>query len=187
MPAMPRWARMSILAFAAAITVILLAINWTPPATGAETCVVHRDGPGRELLYNACNECRIAKVERTRPGSTFPASRTYTIPPKSRTQLSFRGPGQTRIVSDTACDIPAPTAVTPAQQAAPTCTQLMRRGDGMMVAANLCESCRSMVLERSMPDGSTQQETFLIDGRGTVPVPSLGAARARILTDGACR
>lgn len=187
MPAMPRWARMSILALAAAFTVVLLVVNWTPPAVGASACVVHRDGPGREELYNSCAECRIAKVERTRPGSTFPVSRTYTIPPKSRTQLSFRGPGQTRVVSDTPCDIPDTTQVNPANVPAPTCTQLMRRADGAMLAANVCDSCRLMVLERSMPNGQTEQQSFVIAARGTVPVPSQGATRARILTDSVCR
>ena len=187
MPAMPRWARMSILIVAAAFTVVLLAANWTPPAVGADTCVVHRDTATRELLYNACDECRIVKVERQRPGNDFPVTRTYTVPGKSRTQLSFRGPGRTRIMSDVPCEPPAATTPSAAAATGQSCSKLVQRANGTVVATNQCDSCRIVVVERFLSNGSSKRQSFMVNGESAVPIPAMGAVQVRIVTDTACR
>jgi len=64
-----------------------------------------RDGAGREALRNTCETCITVKVERRRPGQSAgtPNVREYNIPSGTVQPLSFRGPGLTRIVNETAC------------------------------------------------------------------------------------
>ncbi|HEY9079108.1 hypothetical protein [Magnetovibrio sp.] len=71
-----------------------------------------RDAAGRETVYNACQTCITVKVERSRPGQNLgtPNQRDFNIPGGTHQLLSFRGPGLTRIVTESAC----PTAGAPA-------------------------------------------------------------------------
>ena len=66
-------------------------------------CVRLGKSGGRETLINRCGDCRTVKLQRRRPGGDFPAVRTIKVPELSRIELSFRGPGRTRIVSDQSC------------------------------------------------------------------------------------
>ena len=68
-------------------------------ARAATTCSRLFKTAGGEQLINSCNSCRIVKLQRKRPGEGAPINRTYTVPPKTTTNLSFRGPGRSRIVS----------------------------------------------------------------------------------------
>lgn len=183
---------MSLLMIAAVAAAVMIASGWTPPAIGAGTaCVVQRQTEGRELLYNACGECRVATVERQRPGEGFPISRKYTIPGNSVTQMSFRGPGSTRITGDAACDTAArkdQSAASPkVAPASPSCTQMIRRGDGTLAAANSCQDCRSVTIERVDARGASTSEVYAIDARQSVPVDPMGAVRAKIIGETGCR
>lgn len=65
-----------------------------------------RDQAGREILSNRCNTCITFKVERRRPGQSTlgtPNSRDFNVPAGTYQALPFRGPGKTRIVSESPC------------------------------------------------------------------------------------
>lgn len=88
---------------------LLAASLWTAAAEAMSInrCVrLARDGVGNETLVNICSACVVAKVERRRPGndSRTPTMRDFTIPTGSQQPLPFRGPGKTRILSETPCE-----------------------------------------------------------------------------------
>ena len=60
---------------------------------------------GSEILVNRCDVCMKIKVERKRPGNVgaVPTMRDYTMPAGSKQPLPFKGPGGTRISSESAC------------------------------------------------------------------------------------
>ena len=148
-------------------------------------CVMLGRQSGRELLVNTCKTCGIVKVTRKRPGSNPAIHREYPVPAKSKTELSFRGPGQTRLVSDAPCFDEEKAAEE--DSGAKKCTQLQRRIDGGLVVINTCNGCRQVVTERLGPGGFKDKQTLTIAGLAYVPVKSKGASTAKILSEKKCR
>ncbi len=148
----------------------------------AAKCVRLGKSGGRETLTNRCGECRTVKLQRRRPGGNFPAVRTATVPGLSRIELSFRGPGRTRIVSDQSCRA--------AQDPAPgndgqRCTRLKVMKNGTLALVNQCAICRMAVVERAQPGGGRKMRTVAVDAHAAVPIG--GEGQARVLTEKSCR
>jgi len=59
----------------------------------------------RETIVNVCQGCVVVKLSRQRPGNIngMPSERTFTLLPGNQLPLSFKGPGQTRITSESPC------------------------------------------------------------------------------------
>ena len=92
--------------------VILLPSLWMGsalPAHGASLknpaqCVsLRKKLNGREVVINACEECKVVRVERQRAGGGVPNFRTLVVQKKAAADLPFRGPGRTRLVGADPC------------------------------------------------------------------------------------
>ncbi len=157
----------------------------------AQKCVRLGTQAGREILVTACPACRIVHLERKRPGGTFPAQRTYTVPERSRVTLSFRGPGRTRILSDGPCRGAAPEDAgekPPGTERQAKCIHLRRTKGGPVVLFNGCRACWSVVVERAGPGGARKTQTFAVAGQASVPLARPGApVQARIVAEKPCR
>lgn len=138
-----------------------------------------------DVVVNTCQVCRQVGVERTRPGARFPTTRTVVVPPGSRIELGFRGPGRTRVVSEEACWDEGGKAAEPAGDGR-QCVQFGRL-QGSFVLFNACPQCRRVVVERTGPDGGVGRTTYLLAPRSRLPFPSAGAAKATIAAESACR
>ena len=141
---------------------------------------------GREILLNTCGSCRIVKLQRTRPGASAPINRTLTVAAKTRTELSFRGPGQTRIQSDSSCKGDAKSAPAPQISDAKRCIQMKQTTDGIGLV-NPCKECRIAIVERVDKFSNRKQETIAIAGQSAMKLESRGAAGARVLSEKACK
>ncbi|NQU58836.1 MAG: hypothetical protein HQ513_16530 [Rhodospirillales bacterium] len=171
---------------------------WLLPATSAEAalkCSRLIKTVGGEQLINTCGSCRIVKIQRKRPSSAAPINRTLTVPPKTTTDLSFRGPGQSRILSDTPC---RPSAAGSAPTGASKSTKsdgkrciVLQRTDKAGVTglalANTCNECRMAVVDRIDGEGARKSQSIAIGGRSLMPIPALGALQAAILDDQPCK
>ena len=151
--------------------------------------------PGGEKLINTCGSCRIIKVQRKRPGADAPINRTLTMAPRTTTDLSFRGPGQSRIIADTSCQ-PTPTqgATTGAQKGPQAdgkrCIIMQRTlnaGITGLALANTCSACRKAVVDRIHADGSRRSQNVVIAGKSVIPLAAKGAAQAGILHEKPCK
>ena len=72
--------------------------------TAQDKCVnIRKKLNGREVVVNACEECKIVRVERQRPGGGVPNFRTLIVREKSIVDLPFKGPGRTRFVGADPC------------------------------------------------------------------------------------
>lgn len=146
--------------------------------------VTHRSG--FENMVNRCGECRVAHVSRTRPGS-MTITRIVHVPAGKSVQLPFKGRGQTRITSESFCanakgEDPGQNLQDNAQ-----CLKIKNMQTSGVVIVNLCEKCRTAVIERFDADNTSTQEVMAVKGRAYVPVPAQGAVSARILTEQKCR
>ncbi|NQV47572.1 MAG: hypothetical protein HQ504_07300 [Rhodospirillaceae bacterium] len=195
-PEIPLWARLAAL--------IALMLAWpafaapmlapAPHAIGSSLltpvalkCSRIIQQQGREILINTCGSCRIVKVSRTRPGATAPINRTLTVAPKTQTGLSFKGPGQTRIQSDTPCK-PQGAGATPAPLASDNkrCIQMQQTVAGLGLV-NPCKECRVAVVERVDQFSNRRQETVAIAGQSAIKLEAKGATGARVLSEKACK
>ena len=145
---------------------------------------------GREVLINSCGTCRIVKVQRKRPGASAPINRTLTLAPRTTTQLSFRGPGQSRVMSDTACKSSSVGKVPPRQGSSldndgKKCLKLAQSPAGMGLV-NACKECRAAVVERVDAQGNRKSQTVVIAGASAVKIPSKGATGVRIQSEKIC-
>ena len=145
-------------------------------------CVRLGKSSGRETLTNRCGDCRTVKLQRRRPGGDFPAVRTVTVPELSRIELSFRGPGRTRIVSDQSCRA---ASAQPAGDDGQRCTRLKVMKNGALALVNQCAICRIAVVERAVPGGGRRMRTVAVAARAAVPIG--GEGQARVLTEKSCR
>lgn len=178
--------------------VLLALFVWllaAAPAEAALKCTRLVKTLSGEQLVNTCGSCRIVKLQRKRPSSAAPINRTYTLAPKTTTDLSFRGPGQSRINSDTPC---RPSA----QGSAPKSDPKKIRGDGKrciimqrtqnagvtgLALANTCNECRMAVIDRINVKGERRSQSIAIGGRSLLPIDPLGALQAAILDDKPCK
>lgn len=145
---------------------------------------------GREALINNCGECRIVKVQRKRPGSSAPINRTLTLAPRTTTQLSFRGPGRSRIMSDSPCRASAIGKVPPRRGASlasdgKKCIKIAQTPAGIGLV-NTCTQCRAAVVERVDAKGNRKSQTLVIASTSTMKLPSKGATGMRVQSEKAC-
>lgn len=176
---------------ASVVLALVLVTAWggSPVHTGevllagvkAAKCVRLGKSGGRETLTNRCGECRIVKLQRRRPGGNFPAVRTVTVPDLARIELSFRGPGRTRILSDQSCRAAAQSQKDDGQR----CIQVKAMRNGRLALINQCAVCRMAVVQISVRGGGRKMQTMAVAARAAVPVG--GAGQARVLTEKPCR
>ena len=80
----------------ARVVLLLLAalvLGWSFQAAAAEkTCVRLTRYASGEMIENRCLSCRLVNVQRTRPGTNFPATRTLTIPKRTRPDRALPWP-----------------------------------------------------------------------------------------------
>jgi len=161
----------------------LAAKNHRPAVTAPGQCVQAVNRVEGDVLVNLCNECRIADITHKRQGDGFPLTRSYRVPESGRVELSFRGSGKTRVVSEHPCETPqAQTTDTGYKD----CAKLARHKNGDAALINACPVCRGVVIERLAGNGQRQRETFALSGRTLVPVPLRGAAKITIVSELAC-
>ncbi|MHA1597618.1 MAG: hypothetical protein ACTSV1_02765 [Alphaproteobacteria bacterium] len=194
----PLWARLAAL--------IALLISWPVMAAGlpkapvsvfsplltpvALTCTRLFKQQGRDVLINNCGECRIVKVQRKRPGSAAPINRTLTLAPKTTTQLSFRGPGRSRILSDTACKRSSVGKLPPRQGSSlasdgKKCLKLAQSPAGIGLL-NACNECRAAIVERVDAKGNRKSQTLVIAATSAMKLPTNGATGVRIQSEKSC-
>ena len=179
------------LAFAA-LFICLLAI---PTAEAKQKCTRLVKTLRGEQLINSCSSCRIVQLQRKRPSSAAPINRTYTLAQNTTTDLSFRGPGQSRILSDSSCrpsaNYKAPTAAQKAIMSDGKQCIIMQRADNNGVTglalANTCKECRMAVVDRINGKGERRSQSIAISGRSLIPIAALGAMQAAILDDQPCK
>ncbi|HEC90975.1 MAG TPA: hypothetical protein ENI55_04850 [Alphaproteobacteria bacterium] len=172
-----------VLGFALLSAAVALAL--TPAlAIGISQCVTLVGGNGNKRLINRCPVCRIAGVERMRPGDSVPVYRKFTLPKNSRISVSLYGPGRSRIISDTPCAAAGKRNRQIVRKAG-TCVRFNRNG-GSLVLANSCQVCRSVLLERTATDRSRSNQSFAIAARSVVPVAANGSVSAKIINERSC-
>lgn len=92
---------------------VLMALSIGALSSAAHAMAINRcmrvlqNSAGRETVVNTCTACMTVKVERQRPGQTLgtPSMREFNLPGGSSQPLPFRGPGATRIMSETPCPV----------------------------------------------------------------------------------
>jgi hypothetical protein len=179
--------------FIALIALVALLVWQLPvtPASAALKCTRLVKGPGGEKAVNTCGSCRIVMIQRKRPGADAPINRTLTLAAKTTTGLSFRGPGHSRILSDTPCRQPAPNkAPANPQEAAKRCILMQRTVNGGvsgLALANTCDECRTAVVDRIDANGSRRSQNVVIGGKSVIPLTAKGAVQAGILSEKACK
>ncbi len=162
-----------------------VALALTPAlAIGISQCVTLVGGNGNKKLINRCPVCRVAKVERMRPGAAAPVYRKFTLPKNSRISVSLYGPGRSRVISDLPC-AGAGKRNKQAISKAGTCVRFSRKGDNL-VLVNSCQVCRSVMLERTNKDRSRKNQSFAIAARAIVPVTARGSVSAKIINEMSC-
>lgn len=145
-------------------------------------CVQAVNRTSGDILINSCNECRLVQITYRRPNNDFPLHRSYRLRANARMDLSFKGTGQTRVMNDSPCD-PAPIETSDGHK---DCAKLVRGKDGRPTLANACPVCRGIVIERVGADGLRRRQTLALTGLSMVPIPALGAAGVRIVTEMEC-
>lgn len=169
----------------------------TPAAAGVETppvsvwlaaaskqrCVKTRKRGGRSTLINSCRECRSVSLQHKRPGSGFPVARSYSVPASSEIQLSFRGSGATRILSDRPCRDKSTSQGADNER---DCAHLLKRKSGNVLLVNACKRCRAVSIERVATSGRRERKVFALTPRSHMTLARQGAAQIRIVADKAC-
>lgn len=191
--------KISFLTRAGMILLAGLIIWWQAPrpAEAKLTCTRLVTTPRGEQLVNTCGSCRLVHVQRKRPGADAPINRTLTLAPRTTTDLSFRGPGHSRIIADTPCHQGAGAeggATTEAQQGPQEDNKrciLMQRtvnaGVSGLALANTCNECRTAVVDRVDAQGRRRSQNIAIGGRSIMPLPAKGAVQAGILHEKPCK
>lgn len=170
------------------LTALLFISGQPTAAAAAGQCAMVGRQNEREVLFNRCETCQIVTLTHKRPGPDPAVTRKYTVPGKSDTDLSFRGPGVTRIQSVTPCIAPPPPPpAADGETDGKQCAQLQRRVDGGLVIINSCNACREVVAERTGPGKFAAKETYTIAGKSYIPLSTKGGNEADIISDKVCR
>ena len=172
----------------AASALVLLS----PGQAAAEECVRLVPDPGGESLVNQCNACRIVTLLRSRTGNATPTQRSFTVHPGMPVAVPFKGPGRSRMTSESPCEgtpgAPVNIVKPEAQAAAepePLCVKLFRVED-RVVMLNGCDFCRKITVARTGPGGGEARMSYDLKGKSSLPLDPLGAAAARIAGEGRC-
>ncbi len=157
------------------------------PTDAAERCIRMVQDRSGKYLINTCTKCRTVKVSHRRPGGMPPISRTFPLPAKGKMALPFKGPGTTRLKSETACrETSRQDGGAAGAAAGKRCVQLARRRDGGVSLYNGCAACRVVVAERTARNGAKSLETYGVSGGATLPMPDTGAPAVKIISDKPC-
>ena len=140
---------------------------------------------GGEVLINGCGVCRRVGVERDRPGAQFPTARTVVVPEQSRIELSFLGPGRTRLTSEEECRVTEAVAADSGRSDGRRCVQFARSGDTHLLV-NGCGDCRAVAIVRTDTSGQQSRGSYLVGPRSTLPYPLEGAHGATITEETGC-
>ena len=187
------WAR---LIWPALAVVCLLAGLAPRPAHGAggQCAMILPEGP-REVMINTCNVCRSIDILRKRPGNDVPVQRTFLLPPGSRLQVPFLGPGRSRITAELPCKgedgapenlVEAPGTVK--RKAPDTCVALERGSAGGVALVNRCGACRAALVERkNSATAAGEREAYVLAPRTAMEVTSKGFAKVGLVGDAACK
>ena len=155
----------------------------------AQRCIRLGRLAGRDVLVNLCGSCQIVKVHRRRPGGSMPSSRDLPIPAGAQVPLSFRGPGQTRVISNAPCRPPA-TSPSEKKDASPEsrqCVRFHRTKNGQSVLVNNCETCRIVTLQQQNQQGSGASRTYTIAAKKYMPYDIKEYGPSKIIRDKLCR
>lgn len=139
-----------------------------------------------EILINACDVCRRVGVQRDRPGAHFPTARTVVVPEQSQIELSFLGPGRTRLTSEELCRAAEPAGAGTRHADGRRCVQFARTGDAHLLV-NGCGECRAVTIVRTDSSGGQSRSNYVVGPRSTLPYPSDGAVNASIAGETGCR
>jgi len=164
---------------------LLAAALAVPSAAEASQCIAQRQDARGEILINRCSECRLVEIYHQRRGGGFPVKRSYRISGKTSLPLPFKGPGNTRIVSDIACESEN-SATTEPKIRGSECGKLIKRPDGNPALINTCSACRGVVLERTMKTGRTTRQVYTLSGRSVIPVNLRGAVQLEVIGEVSC-
>lgn len=147
-------------------------------------CIVtQRNRSGRDVLVNRCSQCRMVKLQRKTSGGSFPQSRTYRVNGGKQVQLSFRGRGQTRLLSEGPCQSERQAALDPAHR---DCAKIAKRKDGTPALVNACPICKGVVVERIAGNGQKQRQVYTMSGQSMIRIPLRGAAIIRVVSELSC-
>ncbi len=156
--------------------------------TRARKCIRLLSSRMGDRLANSCNSCRKVNLSRSRPGNAAPVNRSYTIPGNTITDLPFRGPGHTRLLSEGACNDRASRKSAAKRSDGKKCAQLYRpKSSKDLAILNTCLLCRSVIAEREYAGGQKKRQMFSIAGKSFVPLQPKGATRVRIISDKSCQ
>lgn len=178
-------------ALALAVALTALAPRTAHGAPNQCTMIVP-EGP-REVMINTCNACRTIDILRKRPGNDVPVQRTFTLPPRSRLQVPFLGPGRSRITAELPCpgeagapeNLIEPPKVSK-QKTSEACVALERGANGVALL-NRCGGCRAALIERvNGPNGGNARQAYKLAPRSVVAVPSEGYAQVGLVGDIDC-
>ena len=179
------------LAITITIAGVIIASAVTRVASATErhlgvSCVRLFPQEGGEVLINACGICRRVGVERARPGAQFPTARTVVVPEQGRIELSFLGPGRTRLTSEEECRAAASGEADIGLADGQRCVQFAR-SRGVYLLVNSCGTCRSVAVLRTDPSGRQSRGTYLVGPQSRLPYPADGAVDAAIADEMPCQ
>lgn len=177
------------LAFAVALTALAPKVAHGAP----NQCTMIVPEGSREVMINTCNACRTIDILRKRPGNDVPVQRTFTLPPGSRLQVPFLGPGRSRITSELPCPGEPGAAEnlieppkTAKKKTAETCVSLERAAAGVALV-NRCGGCRAALIERvNGQTGGNERQAYKLAPRSSVAVSANGFSQVGLLGDIDC-
>ncbi|MBT3359877.1 MAG: hypothetical protein HN403_09660 [Rhodospirillales bacterium] len=146
-------------------------------------CVMPRKSNNRDILVNACKQCRAVTVQRHKRGGGFPIKREFRVPARGKVQLSFRGSGKVRVIADAPCDQPDVVD----KYEIKDCAKIAKLKNGSPALLNACPVCRGVVLEKVAANGRKERGTYMVGARTALPVPLRGAARLQIVNEIPCK
>lgn len=158
-------------------------LDYRLQAASGDQCIQAISRVQGDVLVNHCNECRNAKIQYQRRGSGFPISRDYRVPEKGKVELSFKGSGKTRVVSDTPCSVDSQAETADVKD----CAKLATRKDGEPALLNACPICRGIIVERVAGNGHRERQTFTLSPRSMIPLQLKGAANIQIVKELPCK
>lgn len=166
------------------VPLFLVALLAPLSAQAASQCVLLVGSAVSRTLVNTCDNCRVAKIEVTRPGASTPVNRAYTLAEKSKMPLPLKNANKVRVLGDEPC-APASGSNAASQE---QCLVLTANKQGDPVLLNGCDGCRMAQLEWKLPDGVAVQENQPVVGRSyTALQQKADAAQLRVVGEQACK
>lgn len=177
---------------AAVMLIALTVLSTTVTVDARERCIrIQRQG-NIETLINVCTQCVKANLLRSRPGNAVPVGREFNVQARSTFPVPFRGPGRTRVTSETPC--PGEDGADKnllqsydQQSDEQRCVSMERSQRNGIVLVNRCGLCRAVAIERVMAgSGRSARDYMLVAGGSTIPVRAEGFAGVGLLGEIPC-